>query len=171
MKFLARLVRRREIGTVEDVKPDILAIGGPIEASAEESLNTADRTSDEKAQPRSQPEPSEEIGSDAQDTADTANAELVRAADLALFDGTDIAAAHRAPELDQTTESAPRKHGGRAKRPEAVAIISPASPVAPTFSDKARSLDEEIRVLRAQLTSKLQLQNAQLKKMLERFER
>ncbi|MBX5192614.1 hypothetical protein HJB86_27635 [Rhizobium sp. NZLR3b] len=177
LKFLARLMRRREIVTVDDVKPDMLAIGDPTEPAAEKSLNTADRPSDEKAQPRNQPdpasatpEPSEEIGSDAQDTADIANAEPVKAADLASFDGTDIAAAHRAPELGQTAESAPRKHGSRAKRTEAVAIVSPASPV-PTFSDKAKSLDEEIRVLRGQLTSKLQLQNAQLKKMLERFER
>jgi hypothetical protein len=32
------------------------------------------------------------------------------------------------------------------------------------------SLDDEIRVLRRQLAEKLRLQNAQLRKMLERFE-
>ena len=33
------------------------------------------------------------------------------------------------------------------------------------------SLDEEIKVLKGQLASRLKIQNAQLKKMLERFER
>ncbi|NEI17436.1 hypothetical protein GR220_36635 [Rhizobium leguminosarum] len=33
------------------------------------------------------------------------------------------------------------------------------------------NLDEEIRVLRGQLAGKLKLQNARLRKMLERFER
>lgn len=39
------------------------------------------------------------------------------------------------------------------------------------FLDEATSLDSEIRQLRDQLAQKLRLQNDQLKKMLERFER
>lgn len=38
------------------------------------------------------------------------------------------------------------------------------------FFDEAESLDEDIRKLRSELAQKLHLQNAQLKKMLERFE-
>ncbi|MBD9541348.1 hypothetical protein IB276_17995 [Ensifer sp. ENS04] len=43
----------------------------------------------------------------------------------------------------------------------------PAPPL--TFSEEVLALDEDIRQLRRQLTEKLSLQNAQLKKMLERF--
>ncbi|MFK0278431.1 hypothetical protein ACIQUG_32505 [Ensifer sp. NPDC090286] len=43
----------------------------------------------------------------------------------------------------------------------------PAPPM--TFSEEVLALDEDIRQLRRQLTEKLSLQNAQLKKMLERF--
>lgn len=43
----------------------------------------------------------------------------------------------------------------------------PARPM--TFSEEVLALDEDIRQLRRQLTEKLFLQNAQLKKMLERF--
>jgi hypothetical protein len=39
------------------------------------------------------------------------------------------------------------------------------------MSDDAISLDGEIRLLRDQLARKLRLQNAQLKRMLDRFER
>jgi hypothetical protein len=39
------------------------------------------------------------------------------------------------------------------------------------FFDEAASLDEDIRQLKDQLAQKLRLQNAQLRKMLERFER
>lgn len=38
-----------------------------------------------------------------------------------------------------------------------------------TFSDEVTALDEEVRQLRRELAAKLSLQNAQLKKMLERF--
>ncbi|PKA45019.1 hypothetical protein CWR43_04200 [Rhizobium sullae] len=64
-------------------------------------------------------------------------------------------------------ESAARR-GETAARGEAV---PPPSPDAPAVSDDAISLDEEIRLLRDQLARKLQPQNAQLKRMLARFER
>jgi hypothetical protein len=41
----------------------------------------------------------------------------------------------------------------------------------PSFVDEAASVDEEIKRLRTQLAHKLILQNAQLRKMLERFDR
>jgi len=61
-----------------------------------------------------------------------------------------------------------------AKRPLAVgkepAPQSPLVPANPLF-DEAASLDEDIKQLKDQLAQKLRLQNAQLRKMLERFER
>lgn len=51
------------------------------------------------------------------------------------------------------------------------AVTPPLYPAAPLHFDDALRLDEEIRLLRAQVARKLQLQNAQLKTMLERFER
>lgn len=50
-------------------------------------------------------------------------------------------------------------------------VVPQSSADVPTVSDDTVSLDEEIRVLRQQLAKKLQQQNAQLKRMLERFER
>lgn len=54
--------------------------------------------------------------------------------------------------------------------------LAPASmldklPVEPTFHDDVRSVDDDIKRLRAELVDKLRLQNEQLKKMLERFDR
>jgi len=42
---------------------------------------------------------------------------------------------------------------------------------APIVSNDFQDLDDEIRQLRSQLAKKLRLQNAQLRKMLERFDR
>ncbi|MHC2302866.1 hypothetical protein ACVJBD_007133 [Rhizobium mongolense] len=71
----------------------------------------------------------------------------------------------------QTGEGATRKLRKRGKTAETIEAVPPPSPGVPTVSDDAISLDEEIRLLRNQLARKLQLQNAQLKRMLERFER
>lgn len=49
-------------------------------------------------------------------------------------------------------------------------ILQPPTSI-PTFAVEITSLDEEITLLREQLGRKLQLQNAQLRTMLERFER
>ncbi|WP_310865730.1 hypothetical protein [Rhizobium hidalgonense] len=38
------------------------------------------------------------------------------------------------------------------------------------FFDEVASLDEDIKTLKSELAQKLQLQNAQLKKMLKRFD-
>ncbi|MFK0276228.1 hypothetical protein ACIQUG_21310 [Ensifer sp. NPDC090286] len=50
---------------------------------------------------------------------------------------------------------------------EATKSDVPVPPV--TFADEVSALDEDIKQLRRQLADKLSLQNAQLKKMLERF--
>lgn len=59
-------------------------------------------------------------------------------------------------------EVIPRKQRNRGKKAGAISDVSHAVEM---------TLDEEIRVLRGQLAGKLKLQNAQLRKMLERFER
>lgn len=62
---------------------------------------------------------------------------------------------------------APRRHRNRA----AEAVAGPQLANAPTAAAQAINLDDEIKLLRSELNSKLRLQNAQLKTMLERFER
>ncbi|OWV72337.1 hypothetical protein ATY76_05760 [Rhizobium sp. R339] len=66
----------------------------------------------------------------------------------------------------------PAKRQGSAKRTQAdVVAKSPAASSRDPFFDDVASLDEEIRALRSELAQKLHRQNAQLKKMLERFDR
>jgi hypothetical protein len=74
--------------------------------------------------------------------------------------------------LNETSKAAPTKRKGRTRKVEPVVAASKAPPaVVAASDDETTSLDDEIRVLRGQLVRKLRLQNAQLKKMLERFER
>ncbi|OWV81746.1 hypothetical protein ATY77_00385 [Rhizobium sp. R634] len=73
----------------------------------------------------------------------------------------------------------PAKRQGSPKRTQADVVAkslaaSDRAPVAPSrdpFFDDVARLDEEIRALRSELAQKLHRQNAQLKKMLERFDR
>jgi hypothetical protein len=53
------------------------------------------------------------------------------------------------------------------EKPVSQTPVSSANP----FFDEAASLDEDIKQLKDQLAQKLRLQNSQLRKMLERFER
>jgi hypothetical protein len=53
------------------------------------------------------------------------------------------------------------------EKPVSQTLASSANP----FFDEAASLDEDIKQLEDQLAQKLRLQNAQLRRMLERFER
>lgn len=78
-----------------------------------------------------------------------------------------------APEPDiPTSLSAPRVLAPRRLRNKAVdAVARRELTVAPTLIAQAISLDDEIKLLRSELISKLRLQNAQLKTLLERFER
>lgn len=103
-------------------------------------------------------------------TSDIDGAGPVEAADPALFDDTGTAA-HDALKPSQTGEGATRKRCTRHKRTEPIEAVPPPSPGVAAVSDDAIRPDEEIRLLRDQWARKLQLQNAQLKRMLERFER
>jgi len=63
--------------------------------------------------------------------------------------------------------AAPRRH--RNKSAEAGA--EPQLAIVPTVTAQAMRLDDDIKLLRSELVGKLRLQNAQLKTMLERFQR
>lgn len=73
----------------------------------------------------------------------------------------------------------PAERGARAKKAQADVVAksvaaadrAPVPPSRDPFFDELASLDEEIRALRSELAQKLHRQNAQLKKMLERFDR
>jgi predicted nucleic acid-binding Zn ribbon protein len=75
-----------------------------------------------------------------------------------------------AANLQLRVETKPRKQIGQTSRPK-LAETTQVPPARSIPSNKTLSLDDEIRVLRGQLAKKLRLQNAQLRKMLERFER
>ncbi|WP_105439309.1 hypothetical protein [Neorhizobium sp. T25_13] len=181
-KLLARLVsprrqQRQEHGPTDDVKPDVLAIAKPTETAADNGLNTADPLVDEKPVLHDQseavsadPDHSEETASGIHGTADIEGAGPAEAVDPALSDEADTAA-HDAPKPSQAGEGATRKRSIRGKKAAGGEAVPPPSPGVPAVSDDAIRLDEEIRLLRDQLARKLQLQNAQLKRMLERFER
>ncbi|GLR62012.1 hypothetical protein [Rhizobium indigoferae] len=180
--FLARLVsprrqQRQEHGSTDDAKPDVLAIAKPSETAGNNELDAAGRQANEKPVASDQsdavsadPDHSEDATSGVDGAADIEGARPVEAADLVLSDNADTAA-HDAPKPSQPGEGATRKRSRRDKKAEAIAVVLPPSSRVPAVSGDAISLDEEIRVLREQLARKLQMQNAQLKRMLERFER
>ncbi|MBX4911024.1 MULTISPECIES: hypothetical protein [Rhizobium] len=171
-KLLARLVsprrqQRQEQGSTDAVKSDVLAIAKP---TANNELGAADRPADEKSvlQGHSAAVPvdpghAEEAASAVDGPTDIDGAGPEEGADPALFDEVDIAA-HAAGE-GQT-----RKRSTRGKKSKTIAVVLPRPPSVSTASDDAINLNEEIRLLRHQLASKLRMQNAQLKHMLERFE-
>ncbi|MDF0700396.1 hypothetical protein PYR71_28760 [Rhizobium sp. MC63] len=181
-KFLVRLISpRREQGrengaTEKATKSGPSQIADPTETIAEESLNSEGRpTSDATHHDRSasiftEPVPSEEAKNDRKDKVEIEDAGVVQAAHPALSGetGTDIIAALRAVDV-QAVEVAPRKQRSRGKK----ALAVPNTPQAIRVNDTANeiNLDEEIRLLRGQLARRLKLQNEQLRKMLERFER
>ncbi|MBB3571104.1 hypothetical protein [Rhizobium sp. BK491] len=181
-KLLARLVsprrqQRQEHASTDDVKPDLLAIANLTETAADNGLNTGAPPVDEKpiadeqsAAVSADPDHSDETASGVDSTADIGGAEPGKTADPDLSDEA-ATVAHAGPKLLQTGEGVTRKRRKLAKSAEPVEAVLPPSAAAPSASDDTISLDEEIKLLRNQLARKLQLQNAQLKRMLERFER
>ena len=181
-KLLARLVpprrqQRQEHGSTDDVKPDLLAIAKPTETAVDNRLNAAEPPVDEQLVAGEQsdavsaaPDNFEETASGLHGTADIEGASLAEAADPALSDEAGTAA-HDALKPSQAGDGAARKRSTRGKKAAGGEAVTPSSPGVPAVSDDAIRLDEEIRLLRDQLARKLRLQNAQLKSMLERFER
>lgn len=180
-KFLARLVSPRRLekqdgSANKDTKPDVTAMAGPTETHVEENVRLADQTTREKAQPfvqsqpiSAQPEPLAVTGGDLQGTGESRSDERAETSDLALPD-IGSTRAHPAHKVEETIKAAQAKRRGRAKKIEAIAVVSQTSPVVPAISDEM-TLNQEIGVLRYQLANKLRLQNARLKQMLERFDR
>ncbi|WP_313664751.1 hypothetical protein, partial [Shinella sp.] len=76
-----------------------------------------------------------------------------------------------APKIKKTAKAVSRRRSGRPKAVETSAAVVQTDPVARTISEDMSGLNDEIRFLRAQLANKLRLQNTQLRKMLDRFER
>jgi hypothetical protein len=116
-----------------------------------------------------------EAGGGAKGTIDLDSVKLVDASDPALSDDRDFTTT---PTQDKMTVSSSKKGpSARQKRRQKARVIKPISvfPLvpanAPSFFDEVQSLDEEIRLLRDRLVHRLQMQNAQLRMMLERFER
>jgi hypothetical protein len=91
----------------------------------------------------------------------------VQATDPALSNGAD-AVAH-GPKSSRLGERATRKSSRRANGSETVELVQTSLGLPVNFDGV--SLDEEIRLLRDPLARKRQLQNAQLKRMLERLKR
>jgi hypothetical protein len=185
LSFLRRLVSRRgepkqDADKVDEAKPDVLAIAGPTETVAEEGFGDAARpaTLEPPRQDPSDPVSAEtatvgeaETGTD--DTADGVRASIPAPGGSASANEAGIAAtaAHEAAELDPPVAGMTRKRRGHGKNTRPVVVPAEVSQAPRTPSDETISLDEEIKVLRGQLAERLRIQNAQLKKMLERFER
>ncbi|MBY3003790.1 hypothetical protein [Rhizobium leguminosarum] len=182
-KLLAGLVSRRrqqkqEHGSTDDVKPDVSAMAEPTEAAANNRSKAADRAANEKPVTHEQHEAvsvdprrhAEEAANSADHTTDVESATLEKAVDPGLSNEADVAA-HSSPKALPVGEGPTRKRSRRSKKAKTIAVVLPPSPGVAAVSDDAVSLDGEIRLLRDQLATKLRLQNAQLKKMLDRFER
>ncbi|EJC83277.1 hypothetical protein Rleg4DRAFT_6997 [Rhizobium leguminosarum bv. trifolii WSM2297] len=164
-KLLARLVsplrqQRQEHGPTDEVKPDVFAIAKPAELAGNNGVNEADPPADEKPPTHDQSEPVSTEANHSEGTASTVGGSV------------DIEAAKPLAAPDPAVAKvATRKHGRRGKKGETAEVVTPTSLRVATLSDDAITLDGEIKLLRDQLAKKLQLQNAQLKRMLQRFER
>ncbi|MBB3163845.1 hypothetical protein HFO63_33920 [Rhizobium laguerreae] len=181
-KLLARLVSRRrqrtqEHGSTDDVKPDAAAFADPAETAGDNRSKATDRAANEKPVTHEQheavsvdPHHAEEAVSSVDDTTDVESATLEKAVDPALSNEADVAG-HPSPKALPVGEGPTRKRSRRSKKAKTIAVVLPPSSGASAVSDDAVSLDGEIRLLRDQLATKLRLQNAQLKRMLDRFER
>ncbi|WP_430256913.1 hypothetical protein [Neorhizobium sp. DAR64872/K0K18] len=177
-KFLSRLVPRRREPKQDDAevaggKPDVLALPGPAETVAEQSLaaSSARAGAEQSSSAVSDPvsvEP-DTIGG-AVGEADDATGDVV-AGELEPSDPINAVILSSDPaDLSPGIEGAARKKRGRTKKQDAVRATTQV-PFDVSIPSDTLSLDDEIRVLRGKLAEKLRLQNAQLRKMLERFER
>jgi hypothetical protein len=180
-KFLARLVSPRrqlgqENGSADDVTLDHSAIAKSPEISADETLASTDQPAGEELTPHTQPVATSAAAqhsaavSSAPGTRDVESIDVVEAADPVQSESANTVdrEAQKPAQLRQGAEPGRRR---RSKKIDVLEVVPQSSADVPPVSDATISLDEEIRVLREQLASKLHQQNAQLKRMLERFER
>jgi hypothetical protein len=179
-KFLSRLVSpRRQQGQTPAVTDDVTPDNSAITTSAEIPTDAMSTSTDQSV--GDEPPPHSHLNAtsaalrhsaavtSAQVTTDVEGADFVEAADPVQLDSADSVDRGAKPaELRQRAEPSRR---GRGKKAEVLEVVPQNSLDSSAVSDDTISLDEEIRLLREQLASKLQLQNAQLRRMLERFER
>ncbi|WP_041472649.1 hypothetical protein [Rhizobium leguminosarum] len=176
-KLLAGLVSRRrqqkqEHGSTDDVKPDVSAIAEPTETAAKNELAATERPAAERPFLDSH---SSAVSVDADHSAvdgraDIEGAKSAKAADAALPDEAN-AAARAAPKTFRVGGDQTRKRRMRRTKEGTIAVVLSPSRAVSAASDDAINLDKEIALLRDQLARKLQIQNTQLKRMLQRFER
>lgn len=178
LKFLRRLVsgrgeRKQGVDELNEANSDVVAIAGPTEPVAEEAAPLV------ALEPPDQ-EPHDAVYSETT-LVDEAAAEIGEAADgvrdsISAGGGSGSAGktgvtATDAMELPPAVEGPARKQKSPSKHTRPAVVADQVSQGARSQSDDTISLDDEIKVLREQLASRLKIQNAQLKKMLERFER
>lgn len=185
LRFLRRLVsrggeRKQDADKVDEAKPEVLAIAGPTDTASGEGLEDASRPAG--LQPSHQNPVGavsaektaavDEAGAETDDTADGdfASIRTVDGSASGREPGAAVTAAHDATEVQPAVGHSSRKQrSSKGSRP--AVVVAQISDRPPTPSDETMRLDEEIKVLKGQLASRLKIQNAQLKKMLERFER
>ncbi|WEZ85573.1 hypothetical protein P6U16_26450 (plasmid) [Rhizobium sp. 32-5/1] len=175
-KFLTRLISPRR-----QRKQDDAAIGvEPVAALSEQTVTPVGESVDQPTRQtptpfvRTEPFTAEpklliQTGGDGRDTAQSDSERGAGTSDPATY-GITATIASASPRDKPSAKVAPGKRRGRTKKIATVEGVEQPAEVIPKISDEI-GLDQEIRMLRIQLTSKLRLQNAQLKKMLERFER
>lgn len=181
-KFLSRLVSpRRQKGQgdeqVDGVKPDEAGIASSAKLLDSGSLDPVDPPGAKSSRPLDPAvgpaAPHGTPGQAVDHHQDTVETDGSKVDDLShtQFPATVVIPAYGASDFEDGSEAALGKRRRRTRTVEPVVAASKASPAVVAASDDEISLDDEIRALRAQLAKKLRLQNAQLKKMLERFER
>jgi len=181
-KFLARLVSpRRQKGPAgekaEDGAPEEPGTAGSAKQFDGESLDPVDLPGTKSSRPLYPADglaaphgaPGQAVDHH-QDTGQWGSSDVEDVSRPQLPDTVDPPV-DSASNVNETSKAAPTKRKGRSRTAKPVVAASKAPPAVLAVSNDETSLDEEIRVLRGQLVRKLRLQNAQLKKMLERFER
>lgn len=181
-KFLARLVSpRRQKGPAdekaEDGAPEEPGTAGSAKQFVGESLDSVDLPGAKSSRPLYPADglaaphgaPGQAVDHH-QDTVEPDSSEVEDVSRPQLPDAVGPPA-DSPSNVNETSKAAPTKRKGRTRTVEPVVAESKAPPAVLDVSNDETSLDHEIRALRGQLVRKLRLQNAQLKKMLERFER
>lgn len=185
LKFLRRLVsgrgeRKQDADKVDAAHPHSLAISGPDETLAEEGVEGPVRAAglepshqDPSGVVSAETAPADEAGADIDDTAYGARVSIPAVGGSASESeaGVAVTAAHDAMKGEPAVEGPAHRRRSRSKNSQPAVVGAQVSEGPRTPLDETMSLDEEIKLLRGQLASRLKIQNAQLKKMLDRFER
>ncbi|WP_426237982.1 hypothetical protein [Pararhizobium sp. DWP1-1-3] len=175
-KFFNRLIsprrQRKQDDTAIGIEPDVAAISEQTDTPVGENVDQPTRETPApfiQIEPFSaEPKPPIQTGRDGQDTPQSDSDGGAGTSNPATQGiGATIASA---PSRERSGAKAMGKRRGRAEKIATDEGVSQPAEVVPKISDEI-ILDHEIRMLRIQLTSRLRLQNDQLKKMLERFER